>query len=791
MDTKHATTLELPKVLDRLAGLASFSAGVELCRALQPSTFPVEVKRRLAATTEARIFLMKYAGPGLGGVHDVRPLVQSALRGSALLPQELLDIRGTLVAGRELHRTLSRLSNQFSLLSVIAARIVESAGVVNEIGRCIDDKSEVRDEASAELASVRRELRAAHDRLQDKLARILTSPRNAPYLQEAIITMRDGRYVIPIKADFKGRIPGVVHDQSQSGVTLFIEPLTTVELNNRWREMQLREENEIRRILLALAGLVAQNSTAIAATVEALAELDMVFACAKYADMIGAIEPRIVDFKISNLQSPISNPHPGSTIRLMQARHPLIEPERVVPIDVEMSDETFIVVITGPNTGGKTVALKTVGLLCLMTYCGLHIPVSSGSELCVFDHVYADIGDEQSIEQSLSTFSSHLANLNGFLGKTDRKSLVLLDELGAGTDPTEGSALARAILDFLRERQVTTFVATHYPELKIWAHNTPGAVNASVEFDPETLAPTYKLVVGLPGRSNAFAIAARLGLDSRIVDAARAMVANSDLQAEDLLAGIHKARQETEAARIAAQRVRAESEQMERELRARLAGIEDERKQILESAQEEMRARLEAMEEEITALRTKSRQVGAQEWAEIEAQRRALEKQAQSVVPLPAIEQPPKHPIRVGDIVWVERLKSEGNVMEIDGDEAQVQSGRLRLRLGLDELEWRSTPQPPVAAREGVSARGASPGVELDLRGERADDALILLERHLDAAYSAGLPMVFIIHGHGTGVLKKVVRAALKKNALVDDFEAGRDGEGGDGVTVVKLASSS
>ena len=296
MEPKHATTLELPKVLDRLAGFASFSAGVGLCRTLKPSTFPVEVKRRLAATTEARIFMSKYAGPGLGGVHDVRPLVQSALRGSALLPQELLDIRGTLVAGRELHRTLSRMSNQFPLLSVIAARIVESAGVVIEIGRCIDDKGEVRDEASAELAAVRRELRAAHDRLQDKLARILTSPRNAPYLQEAIITMRDGRYVIPIKADFKGRIPGIVHDQSQSGVTLFIEPMTTVELNNRWREMQLREENEIRRILLSLSTLVAQNGAAIVATVEALAELDLVFASAKYADTIGAIEPRIVDF---------------------------------------------------------------------------------------------------------------------------------------------------------------------------------------------------------------------------------------------------------------------------------------------------------------------------------------------------------------------------------------------------------------------------------------------------------------------------------------------------------------
>ena len=785
MDTKHWTTLELAKVLDRLAGFASFSAGIELCQTLRPLSFPEQVKRRLTATREARLLLASSADVGLGGIHDVRPLVEAAARGSALLPQELLDIRETLVAGRDLHRTLSRFSSQYPLLSAIAARIVESAGVIAEIGRCIDEHGEVRDEASPQLAEIRRELRTAHDRLQEKLARILTASRNGPYLQEALITMRDGRYVIPIKSDFKGRIPGVVHDQSSSGATLFIEPLSTVELNNRWRELQLREENEIRRVLLSLSNLVAEDGVYIVGTVEALAELDVAFACAKYADAIEATEPQIVDFKKRDA-------HPGSMLRLIQARHPLIDPQRVVPIDVEMDGETFIVVITGPNTGGKTVALKTVGLMCLMAYCGLHIPAGEGSELCVFDHIYADIGDEQSIEQSLSTFSSHLANLNSFLDKADRKTLALLDELGAGTDPAEGSALARAILDYLRERSVTTFVATHYPELKVWAHNTPGAVNASVEFDPETLAPTYRLNIGLPGRSNAFAIATRLGLDSHIVGAARAMVAQSDLQAEDLLAGIHKARQEAEVARAAAGRARVESEKMERELRARLKGIEDERKQILESARDEMHAKLEALEEEIASLRGKLTQVRAQELGEVEARRRGMLKETQAMMPPPPA-QPPKHPIHVGDIVWVERLKSEGSVTDMDSDEAQVQSGRLRLRLRLDELEWRSTPQPEAAApAQGIArAAVASPGLELDLRGERADDALARLDRHLDAAYLAGLPWVRVIHGHGTGALKKAVRAALRGHPLVIDFESGKDGEGGDGVTVVKLAQGS
>jgi DNA mismatch repair protein MutS2 len=783
IQTKHWTTLELPKVLDRLSGYASFSAGVELCRELEPSSIPVEVKRRLAATREARLLLASNVDVSLGGIHDVRPLVEQAARGAALLPQELLDVRSTLMAGRDLHRTLSRLSNRYPLLSAIAARIVESAGVIAEIGRCIDERGEVRDEASPHLETIRRELRLAHDRLQDKLARILTSQRNGPYLQEAIITMRDGRYVVPIKADFKGRIPGIVHDQSRSGETLFIEPIATVELNNRWRELQLQEENEIRRVLLSLSALVAEDGVYVVGTVEALAELDVVFASAKYADATGATEPGIADFNTKR-------EHPGSTLRLIQARHLLIDPQRVVPIDVEMDDETFIVVITGPNTGGKTVALKTVGLVCLMAYCGLHIPAAEGSELCVFDHIFVDIGDEQSIEQNLSTFSSHLANLNSFLDKAERQSLVLLDELGAGTDPAEGSALARAILDYLRDRSVTTFVATHYPELKIWAHNTPGAVNASVEFDPETLAPTYRLTIGLPGRSNAFAIATRLGLDPQIVGSARTMVAESDLKAEDLLAGIHKARQETEVARAAAERARVESEKMERELRTRLASIEEERKQILESARDEMQSRLEALEEEITSLRGKLKAIGAQELAEIEVRRRAMLKDTQAVMPKPIVEQPPRHPIRVGDVVWVERLKSEGKVTDIDGDEAQVTSGQLRLRLSLGELEWHSTPQPEVTASGQGAKRpvAVSPGLELDLRGERAEDALILLDRHLDAAYLAGLPWVRVIHGHGTGALKKAVRSALRGHSLVIDFESGRDGEGGDGVTVVKLA---
>ncbi len=802
MDSKHFVTLELAKVLTRLANYASFSAGQALCAQLTPSSEPIEVERRLKVTREARTLLSGNADVRLGGVHDVRPLVDRAEHGVLILPYELLEIRDTLSVARSIHRTLTRAQNQFPLLAAIAGRIVESGDVVEEIERCIDDapaqagRAEVRDDASPELAAVRREMREAHDRLFDKLNRILTASRNAPYLQEALITQRSGRYVIPVKADFKGRLPGVVHDQSSSGATLFIEPLSCVDMGNRLRELELREQRIVEKVLAALSAMVAEEGVYITRTVETLAELDMVFACASYAEAIHAAEPHIVPLKTPHL-SPASQAgerdhlHPGTTLKLVQARHPLLDPERVVPIDVVLDDQTFIVVITGPNTGGKTVALKTVGLLCLMAYCGLHIPAGEGSALSVFKHIYADIGDEQSIEQNLSTFSAHMVNLISFLGLADHRALVLLDELGAGTDPGEGAALARAILEYLRARSVTTLVATHYPELKAWAlpSITPGAINASVEFDPETLSPTYRLSIGLPGRSNAFAIATRLGLDAAMVDAARAMVAEGALHAEDLLADIHRARAEAQAAHQAAARAQAEAERIEKELRERLSNIEQERREVLDTARQEARARLDALEDEIRALRGRLSQVHAAELAAIEARRAELAKTAMPKTSPVAMPEP-RHPVAEGDRVWVARLKTEGNVLSVDGREAEVQAGRLRLRLPVDELEWRASPEPAslgAAQRPAARSFSASPGMELDLRGQLTEDALIQLDRYIDNAFRASLPWVRIIHGHGTGALKRAVRDTLKKHALIKTFESGKEGEGGDGVTVAWL----
>ncbi|CAG0935987.1 Endonuclease MutS2 [Thermoflexales bacterium] len=784
LEAHHWNTLELPKVLAKLARYTAFSASTELALALEPSTFVEVVQQRLAETREARSLLTTRGDLSVGGVHDVRSLAENALRGARLLVPDLLAIRNTLIAARDLRRSLIKLESQYPRLASVAQRLYESTGIVNEIGRCVDESNgEVRDEATPELADARRSLREVLSRVQEKLRRIVGNSRNALYLQEAIITQRGGRYVIPIKADFKGRIQGIVHDQSASGATLFIEPLSTVELNNQLRELQLKEQHEIERVLLMLSNLVAADAQPISYTVEALAEIDVIFAKAKYADDSDAIEPAIEN-------------GPRATLRLIQARHPLLDPATVVPIDIDPDPHTHIIVLTGPNTGGKTVTLKTAGLLALMTQCGLHIPCSAGSALSIFEDIYADIGDEQSIEQSLSTFSSHLVNITGFIDRVGPKSLVLFDELGAGTDPAEGSALARSILDHVKGTKAMTLVATHYPELKVWAHTTAGATNASVEFDPETLRPTYKLTIGLPGRSNAFAIATRLGLKHDIVAHAKSMVAEGDLKVEDLLMEIHQQKEAVTQSREIADRARRESETTARQLRERLHKIEDERADILEAARQDAQAQVELLREEIDRLRKKLSDVHQPEvaaaTAEVVAELEQLEEQAEAIVPVPVpIEKPvigPRRKPRVGDTVFVEKVSSLGDITGIDRGLLEIAIGSLRMKVKPDEVEWRSSPKP---AGETPDVR-PSPSVhltsqarlEIDLRGLRVDDGLVELERQLDAAYLNGMSFVRIIHGKGTGAMKKAVREVLHTNPQVKRFEGGKDEEGGEGVTI-------
>ncbi|RLC95695.1 MAG: endonuclease MutS2 [Chloroflexi bacterium] len=788
MDTKHLTTLEFPLVLARLATFASFSAGEEMTRTLTPETSWREIRWRLETTSEARALLDAQPEITLGGVHDVRPQVKAAQRGATLPPAELLDARDTLVAARNIHRTLTRLESQFPRLAYLVERIQLYPGLITEINRCLDEHGEVRDNASPELARIRREIRIARGRIQDKLQRIIASARNAAFLQEPIITQREGRCVIPLKSDFKGRIKGVVHDVSASGATTFIEPLVVVELNNVWRELQLAEQQEVNRILAHLSDLVAERAAEIEQIVESLAELDLAFAKAKYADAISATAPELVTHA-----SP-SQAGENPVIRFIGARHPLLDPHKVVPIDVVLDDETRILIITGPNTGGKTVSLKTVGLLTLMAQAGLHIPVEPGSAFSPFQAVYADIGDEQSIEQSLSTFSSHLTNIISFLERADSHSLVLLDELGAGTDPAEGAALAHALLECFRRRGTTTFVATHYPELKSYAQLTPGVRNASVEFDSETLGPTYKLTIGLPGRSNAFAIAQRLGLPDEIVAAARQEVSPGDLRTEDMLTDIHRLRIQEAQARDEANTARAEVEKLKRELRGRLGEIEQERREILEQAREEAGRELETLQAQVRDLRrrlqsaaapTKAVAAVAEAVAALEAQLAEPEE----LEPLPAPEVAKPRPIRPGDSVWVRPLNTKGRVIEVDGKEAAVQVGPGRTRVSLTALELRAAPPTPEPEEATIHVSAAvSPGVRLDLRGCTVEEALQRLDHHLDAATRAGLPWVRIIHGKGSGALRRAVRDFLSDYPLTSGYEPGGDREGGEGVTVAKLA---
>jgi DNA mismatch repair protein MutS2 len=793
VNVRHLVKLELPKILDQLAEYADFSASVDLARSLLPVTERAEIEWRQETTGEARLLLEESPGTGVGGAHDVRPLVEAARRESALPPQDLLEIRDTLEAGRRLHRALTRQDEPFPNLAVIAARIDPCPGLIAEINRCIDPRGNIRDDATPELARIRRETRVAHDRIREKLEGIINARRYSDVLQESLITQREGRYVVPVKADFKGRIQGIVHDVSASGATVFIEPLPVVDLNNAWRALQVAEQEEMRRILLELSGQVAHHGYAIVETVETLAQLDLHFAKAKYAEALDASRPEIVPFH----KSAKSGAHPRATIRLLGARHPLLDPQAVVPIDVTLDEATQVVVITGPNTGGKTVSLKTVGLLTVMAQAGLHIPAEPGSALSPFEDVYVDIGDEQSIEQSLSTFSAHLTNIISFLHRAGTHSLVILDELGAGTDPAEGSALARALLDHFRGRGAMTFVATHYPELKSYAQLTPGVANASVEFDPETLRPTYRLSIGLPGRSNAFAIAQQLGLDTEIVDAAQGMVSREDKQTEDMLSDIHQLRIQEAQARDAARTARVEAEELAEELRRRLDGIEEERREIIAEARQEAEAAVDRLREDVRALRRRMR--AASEPADVLEQIKEATEALQADLPEPERLRKPSPPpevtppaperaIRPGDAVWVRPLNAKGEVLEVGKEEVEVQVGPARTRVQPHALELRDAPPPPEERPAVRYSEVASPGTELDLRGATVEEALQKLDRYLDTASRAGLPQVRIIHGKGTGALRRAVRDFMMDYPLVTDFEGGGFREGGEGVTVATLA---
>jgi len=798
MNSKALLTLEYPKIIARLVDYADFSASADLARQLTPTADLEEARLRQAATREARHILSLDSEVSFQMAQDIRPLVGLARREGVLEPAELLAVRSTLIVARSVRRTLENVAEDVPNLASLVDGLPVGLGLVDLIGKTISDRGEVQDSASEKLGEIRREMKVTFERMMARMQKFISDPNTAKMLQEPIITQRNGRNVLPLRAEFKGRIKAVIHDQSASGATLFIEPLAVVEWNNRYRELELAERDEVRRILAELSHAVAMHADTLNMMVTALAVLDLAFMRARYAEDLDASEPQLRAFP----EAP-KGKHPGSTIRLYKARHPLLDPKKVVPIDVDLDQDTYALVITGPNTGGKTVTLKTIGLLVLMAQSGLQIPAQSGSELTVFEDVFADIGDEQSIEQSLSTFSGHVTNIVEILKTASSHSLVLLDELGAGTDPQEGSALARAVMTHLLDRSITSMIATHYPELKAYAHATAGVSNASVEFNLKTLRPTYHLVIGLPGRSNALAIAERLGLPSEIIESAKAEIDPADLRAEDLLDEIHRQRDLARQSREAADEARQEAEAIRTDLANRLEQIEDERYGVLEEARENAEKDLAGLRAELENLRRQLARAHQPLEAvdEVEGAVEALEEEVAEPVERKTPAKPvrkPKGPLRLGEKVHLRSIDQDGVVTAIGEDEVEVQIGMLRIRARLADVARKGEPEPEVRPEPAKPRAGRvilpnaqdSPGVELDIRGQRVDEGLEALDRYLERAYLVGLPYVRIIHGKGTGRLRDSVRDALRASPHVSSFESGGQTEGGEGVTVARLKTS-
>jgi DNA mismatch repair protein MutS2 len=797
MNPKSLILLEFHKVLERLKAYASFDLSEKLAAKLRPTISLEKAQTFQEQTRQARYLLSLTDALHFRGAVDMRPFADQARHQMTLEAPNMLAIRNTLVVSRDARRFLLEKSAEAPVLAEMAVSLSDGHGLIDLINKTINDRGEVLDSASPHLQQIRSELKITHSRLMDRMNRYLTDPGSARMLQESLITQRGGRYVLPLKAEHKGQIKSIIHDQSSSGATLFVEPLAVVEWNNKYRQLELDERDEILRVLHNLSGEIAGYAEELISTSEVMAELDLILMKARYADDLRASEPELVAFEKRD-----NADHPGSLIHLIQARHPLLAADKVVPIDVELDRKTFAVVLTGPNTGGKTVTLKTIGLMVLMAQAGLQIPARSGSRISVFQDVFADIGDEQSIEQSLSTFSGHISQLVRILRKGNSRSLILLDELGSGTDPQEGSALARAVLDYMLKRQITCFVATHFPELKSYAHGTDGVTNASLEFDPETLMPTYRLMIGLPGRSNALAIAERLGLDPEILEAARREINPDDLHVDDLLEEIHKQRNLANKNFTASEKALLSAQEKEAELEKQLEKIENEREKILDQARTQAEDELEALRDQVRDLQKAIKRLSAEpekkvELAVVEEKLVELE-QSHSEKQLQRRKKvSPPHkltgPIQVGQKVRIKKLGVDGTVTAIDGDQFEVQAGAVRLRLMPQDISRRnvveeSAPiQNKPTDKKGRTTLPSVAGVamELDLRGLRVEDALDKLDHYLEQSFSSGLPFGRIIHGKGTGALRETVRDTLRHSSYVTRWERGGDNEGGDGVSVV------
>ena len=784
---KSMETLELPRVLSLLADQAVTEEGKERARRLRPETDPAEVALRLKETTAAVNKMVLRGSPSFSGVKPVAGSLQRADMGGSLNTRELLDIAGVLAAARSAKEYGESDGEEKSPIDVLFHSLHPNRFLEDKITGSIVGDGELADSASPELASIRRHIRATESKVRDILQKIISSSQ-AKYLQESIITQRSGRYVVPVKSEFKNEIPGLVHDLSGSGSTFFIEPMGVVKANNELRELQAKEEKEIDRILAELSAEAASFREDITLNYDLLIRLDSIFARGKLSARMGAMEPGLS----------------AKSLCLRRARHPLLPPKTAVANDLSLGEKFDTLVITGPNTGGKTVTLKTIGLLTLMAQCGLHIPAGDGSTIRVCQRVLADIGDEQSIAQSLSTFSSHMSNIVGMLAETDGETLVLFDELGGGTDPVEGAALAAAIIEHARSLGALVAATTHYAELKVYAMTTPGVENASCEFDVETLAPTYRLLVGIPGKSNAFAISQRLGLPQEIIQQAAARVSAENVRFEDVLTKLDQQRQEMEKEQRQAAQLRLEMEQAAAKAQEYRDSLQKEKEKNEARAKAEARtvlgkARRTADEvfRELGDMRKKAQK--EQDWQAVNDQRAGLrhrlnEAEDKLGVREKAAPPPMLRPAQKGDTVTILKTGTQGTVLSVNKDGVlQLQAGILRITAKQEEVRVvEGETQTQKAARQYIQRtehklRSLGAKAEVDLRGMTTDEAEMTLSQFLDRAIMGNLTQVTVIHGKGTGAVRKAVHTYLKRCKGVASFRLGRYGEGEDGVTIVAL----
>ena len=789
MNQKALSSLEYPKIIERLTEKASSPMGKELCRKLQPSTDINRIRLMQTQTKDALTRLFQKGSVSFGSVKDIRGSLKRLEIGSSLGIMEILSVCALLenTSRVKAYSRGDRSDLPSDSLDSMFEQLAPLTPLSSEIRRCILSEDEISDDASPALRQVRRNMKVTNDRIHTQLSGLVNGNART-YLQDSVITMRNGRYCIPVKAEYKGQVPGMIHDQSSTGSTLFIEPMAVVKLNNDMRELELQEQKEIEIILAGLSEQIAEEREAIALNLELMVQLDFIFARAGLAmDMNGS--------------EPVFNEE--GRVLLKKARHPLIPKKKVVPIDIRLGDDFDLLIITGPNTGGKTVSLKTVGLLTLMGQAGLHIPALDRSELALFHEIYADIGDEQSIEQSLSTFSSHMTNIVSFLEKADSRSLVLFDELGAGTDPTEGAALAISILSYLHDKGIRTMATTHYSELKVYALSTPGVENACCEFSVETLRPTYRLLIGIPGKSNAFAISSKLGLSDQIIERAKEQISEQDESFEDVLSSLEENRVTIENERLEIARYKEEIKTLKAQLESRQEKLDAPRDRILRQANEEAHKVLEEAKEyaDQTMKLFHKFQKNNVDTSAVERERQELRKRMNKAEKNMSDRQETKKPkklltakdIRPGDSVKVLSMNLKGTVGSRPDSKGFlfVQMGIIRSKVHLSDLELVDEPviTTPSLQKTGAGkirmSKSASVSTEINLLGRTVDEAIAELDKYLDDAYIAHLKSVRIVHGKGTGALRKGIHDYLRRQKHVSSFRLGEFGEGDAGVTIV------